>query len=257
MNKNPASAQGVRRAYEQLLEANLRDRVPAWLRAMQSVPPADSLVRSPTLFSTRGQYNFEAGARGSSNGQGSAAVHGAQIRRALPKGCVSARHNKAALRTRRNRPPKIEFPEDELRREFYKNHPFELYRPRIVMELTGKNNQDWARLTDGTGQVTGESVVRYQHYLMQAGGLSKQEAYAQATREFYKIRGREELEAKVAQQEAQSYGAQGLLKPFSNKQLAVEERELRRSAKAFETRSQEQLVRTAVTEKMFAAANAA
>ncbi|KAJ2767431.1 mitochondrial ribosomal small subunit component, partial [Coemansia nantahalensis] len=154
MNKNPASARSVRRAYEQLLEANLRDRVPAWLRAMRSVPPADSLVRSPTLFSTRGQYTFEAGARGSR--QGSAALHGEQIRRALPKGCVSARHNKAALRTRCNRPPKIEFPEDELRREFYKNHPFELFRPRIVMELTGKNNQDWSRLADGTGQVTGE-----------------------------------------------------------------------------------------------------
>ncbi|KAJ2760710.1 mitochondrial ribosomal small subunit component [Coemansia nantahalensis] len=222
---------------------------------MRSVPPADSLVRSPTLFSTRGQYTFEAGARGSR--QGSAALHGEQIRRALPKGCVSARHNKAALRTRCNRPPKIEFPEDELRREFYKNHPFELFRPRIVMELTGKNNQDWSRLADGTGQVTGESVVRHQHYLMEARGLSKQEAYAQATREFYKIRGREELESRIAQQEAHAYGAQGLLKPFSGKQLAVEERELRRSAKTFDARSEEQAVRGAVTEKMFAAANAA
>ncbi|KAJ1734970.1 mitochondrial ribosomal small subunit component [Coemansia biformis] len=254
MNKTPATARGVGKAYEYYLEAKLRDRVPAWLRAMRNTPPADSLVRSPTLFSTRGQYAFEKGGR---DGKQGVAARETLIRRTLPKGCVSARHNKAALRTRCNRPPRIVFPEDELRREFYKNHPFEMYRPRIVMELTGRGNQNWSQLTNGPEQVTGENVVRYQHYLMEVKGMSKQEAYAQATQELYRIRAREEVEAKVAQQEARFHGAQALDRPFSAKQLAVEEREILKSTKAFAARGEEQLVRSAVTEKMFAAADAA
>ncbi|KAJ2780984.1 mitochondrial ribosomal small subunit component [Coemansia javaensis] len=250
MPKNPATARGVRRAYEQLLDARLRDQVPAWLRAMRSTPPADSLVRAPTLFSTRGALAFEKGGGRSGGGDGG---HEAEIRRTLPPGCVTVRHSKAALRTRSNRPPKIVFPEDGLRREFYKNHPFEMYRPRILMETIGRGSQDWSRLAGSPGQVTGER----QHYLMVAEGMSKQEAYAKATHEFYKIRAREDMEASVARQEALFHGAQTMDKPFSAKQLAVEEREMRKSTAAFTARAEEQLARNATTEKMFAAAESA
>lgn len=44
-------------------------------------------------------------------------------------------------------PQSIAYPEDRLRSHFYKDHPWELARPRIVMELDGKDYQmcDWSK----------------------------------------------------------------------------------------------------------------
>ncbi|KAJ2841604.1 mitochondrial ribosomal small subunit component, partial [Coemansia erecta] len=154
MYKKPSAARGVQQTYEQLLKANLREQVPAWLRAMRKVPPTDSLVRDPSYFSTKGKLAFEGSSKDSVDAENESGA--TRIKRALPKGCVSIRHSKRHLRTRSTRPPKIEFPEDRLRRVFYKNHPFELSRPRIVMEPTGQTNQDWSQLTRGSSQVTGE-----------------------------------------------------------------------------------------------------
>ncbi|KAJ2058882.1 mitochondrial ribosomal small subunit component [Coemansia sp. S146] len=249
MYKKPSGARGVKQAYERLLGANLREGEPAWLRAMRSVPPRDSLVRETTQFSTQGRLRFEQ----NTAGEESKAVEGERIERAVAEGCVTSRHKKSQLRTRSTKPPRIEFPEDQLRRTFYRNHPFEKERPRIVMEPTGQTEQDWSQLTHGHGQVTGENVIRHQYYLMQSKGLSEREAYAQATNEFYKIRAREEMEAKSARQEALAYGARGLAKPFSASQLAAEDRALRRSTKAFAQRAEEQNMRSAMSEKMFAA----
>ncbi|KAJ1847776.1 mitochondrial ribosomal small subunit component [Coemansia sp. RSA 2708] len=246
-----AAARGIKSAYERLLGANLRGEVPPWLHAMRTTPPVDSLVREPSTFATRGQLDFEATARAQSQGSGG---QGAQIRRTIPEGCVARSHKKRDLRTRCNQPPRIEFPEDRLRKEFYRNHPFERLNPRIMLEHAGKRPQKWSRLADGGGQVTGESVIRYQHYLMEASGLSKQEAYAQATKEFYAVRAREEMEAKIAQQEAHFYGAQPLKKPFSAHQLAVEDKEICKNADVFAARQEEQRMRDVLSEKMFVAA---
>jgi len=45
------------------------------------------------------------------------------------------------------RPQRIEFPEDRLRQAFYKDHPWELARPRIILELDGKDSRllDWSK----------------------------------------------------------------------------------------------------------------
>ncbi|KAJ1736913.1 mitochondrial ribosomal small subunit component [Coemansia sp. Benny D160-2] len=207
----------------------------------------------PSHFSTRGKLDFEGKDVAAESGQIDSAAR-IKVERKLPQGCVTLRHKKLVLRTRNARPPKIVFPEDELRREFYKNHPFEKFRPRIVMETNGKNNQDWGRLSNGASLVTGESVVRYQHYLMQAEGMSKQDAYTQATNEFYKVRAREEMENKIARQEAVFYGARMLEKPFSTSQAKVERSQMSRNKKLFEVRQKEQHIRNvAATGKTFAA----
>ncbi|KAJ2002030.1 mitochondrial ribosomal small subunit component [Coemansia thaxteri] len=255
MYKRPSGARGVRQAYEQLLGANLREDVPAWLRAMRRVPPADSLVRETSGFSTAGELKFE-GRHKAAGGQGEADGSDLRIQRTVAAGCVSSRHKKSQLRARSTKPPRIEFPEDRLRRIFYKHHPFEKDRPRIVMEPTGQTQQDWSQISRGSGQVTGENVIRYQYYLMQNKGLGEREAYGVATGEFYKIRAREEMEAKSAQLEARAYGARGVEKPFSASQLAAEDRAIRRSTEAFARRAEEQRVRAVTSEKMFVAAAA-
>lgn len=44
-------------------------------------------------------------------------------------------------------PQKIIFPEDELRRTFYQHHPWELARPRVIIETDGKDYRryDWSK----------------------------------------------------------------------------------------------------------------
>ncbi|KAJ2159778.1 mitochondrial ribosomal small subunit component [Coemansia sp. RSA 552] len=236
MYRKPSVARALGKTYEDLLAANLRERAPVWLQAMRKVPPADSLVRDPTVFSTKGKLDFEKGPEES--GPADDTLGGMQIKRRLPKGCVSHSHKSSRLRAKSNRPPKIVFPEDRLRREFYKNHPFETYRPRILMEMTGKNERKWSQLSDEAGEVTGEDVVRFQYYLMRTEGLSKQGAYERATQEFYKIRAREEMEAKIAQQEAMYHGAHGPSKPFSTRQLFKEESSIRQSGRTVKQRQE-------------------
>jgi small subunit ribosomal protein S23 len=45
------------------------------------------------------------------------------------------------------KPGRIVYPEDKLRKEFYKDHPWELARPRMIMELDGKDWRylDWSK----------------------------------------------------------------------------------------------------------------
>lgn len=57
-------------------------------------------------------------------------------------------------------PQAITFPEDELRKTFFKDHPWELARPRIAVEYDGKDARyvDWSRGLKQPGlQVSGES----------------------------------------------------------------------------------------------------
>ncbi len=49
-------------------------------------------------------------------------------------------------------PQKITYEEDILRREFFKDHPWELARPRKLLEETGADSYetDWSRLQQST-----------------------------------------------------------------------------------------------------------
>jgi small subunit ribosomal protein S23 len=56
------------------------------------------------------------------------------------------------------KPQPIEYEEDVLRKEFYNDHPWELARPRIVLEDDGKDGQrvDWSRLQQRGRPLNGE-----------------------------------------------------------------------------------------------------
>ncbi|KFA70353.1 hypothetical protein S40285_01755 [Stachybotrys chlorohalonatus IBT 40285] len=107
-------------------------------------------------------------------------------------------------------PQRIHFKEDALRANFYKDHPWELARPRIIMELDGKDYQyvDWSKGVRQKGiPLTGESVVQRQLWLMENEKMGREKAYDQARREFYRLRQEEEIEKRVALEEARHVGA--------------------------------------------------
>ncbi|KAK0674408.1 mitochondrial ribosomal protein S25 [Cercophora samala] len=108
------------------------------------------------------------------------------------------------------RPTKIVFPEDKLRRAFYADHPWELARPKLLMEIDGMDARyrDWSKGLRQPGmKLSGESVVQRQLYLMQTAQMSRSQAYDVARKEFYKLRRFEETEARIAREEARAYGA--------------------------------------------------
>ncbi|KAK3486391.1 mitochondrial ribosomal protein S25 [Neurospora crassa] len=120
------------------------------------------------------------------------------------------------------RPTKIVYPEDELRRDFYRDHPWELARPRMIIELDGKDARflDWSKGLRQRGiplsgerhgnrmltRIANDSVVQRQLWLMENQGMTKQEAYDKARHEFYKLRQLEQMERRIAVEEARMVG---------------------------------------------------
>jgi small subunit ribosomal protein S23 len=89
---------------------------PAWFKALERIPPSEILTRS---------YPIQ---------------HGTAPKRGPLRGTNKAPRNVF-------RPTKITFIEDSLRNTFYKDHPWELARPKMVLELDGKDAQylDWSK----------------------------------------------------------------------------------------------------------------
>ncbi|KAF5611833.1 37S ribosomal S25 mitochondrial [Fusarium subglutinans] len=163
---------------------------PPWYNIMQSVPPAETLVRNVTPRLTG------------------------------PK-------SKAKKPRNLYRPQQIKYIEDGLRTTFYQDHPWELARPRVILESDGKDYQhcDWSKgLRQPNIPLTGEwqvsldpwadgikltfySVVQRQLWLMEKEKLSVKRAYDITRREFYRLRQEEEIEKRVALEEAKHVGA--------------------------------------------------
>ena len=55
-------------------------------------------------------------------------------------------------------PMRITYEEDSLRQNFYKDHPWELARPRMILEQDGKDGQkcDWSKLQQPGRELNGE-----------------------------------------------------------------------------------------------------
>lgn len=77
------------------------------------------------------------------------------------------------------------------------------------MENDGKDfmRYDWSKMQQIGKQLDGESVVQRQWWLMENEGKSKMEAYDIARKEFYDLRMQEDIERRVAAEEARAVGA--------------------------------------------------
>ena len=115
----------VHRLATQMMEAGRIDRksAPPWYDTVGRIPPSQALVRTQPLP-----------------------------------------HRKAEKRSKPRRPSKlfkpqpITYEEDTLRKEFFGDHPWELARPRMVIENDGKDsyNQDWSRIRSPNQPFNGE-----------------------------------------------------------------------------------------------------
>ncbi|KAM3420672.1 hypothetical protein BST61_g3927 [Cercospora zeina] len=127
--------------------------------------------------------------------------------------------------------------EDELRWEYFNDHPWELARPRVVLEDNGRDREvyDWSIPLDyslrrprigtrdetgrtvaqweevmkvqGSRPINGEAVVQRWQWLITHTTHSDAAAYDMARKELYRYRHHREVEARVAREEAQATGA--------------------------------------------------
>ncbi|KAF2280586.1 mitochondrial ribosomal protein [Westerdykella ornata] len=116
---------------------------------------------------------------------------------------------KAKKPSRMFQPLPIAYPEDKLRSDFFNDHPWELARPRLVVEDSGNDAKgyNWATIVQPGKQLDGESVVQRQMWLMKHKAYPKALAYDTARREFYKHRHLEDVRRRIAKEEALHVGA--------------------------------------------------
>lgn len=106
-----------------LLESQSISQIPPWYTTIGSVPPSAILTRTQP---------------------------------------VQHRDNNGRPRTRKAsklfKPQAIVYEEDRLRQEFFRDHPWELARPRIVLESDGRDGQrcDWSKMEQPGRALTGE-----------------------------------------------------------------------------------------------------
>ncbi|KAG0370749.1 mitochondrial ribosomal protein S25 [Gamsiella multidivaricata] len=193
-----------------LLKANVIKNPPVWYPATSLAPPSPTFLRErdPSRANINPQLTFEreaAAAGTASSGTTTTTAAEASAQKTLTR---SSRTNKH-LRWKSERPKNIIYPEDRLRRRFYEDHPWELRRPRCLVETSGDGTRrDWSTLLQkgrSIADLTGEDVVQHQLYLMTTG-KSEREAYHIATQEFYLHRAQEETEARVAKAQAMAFG---------------------------------------------------
>ncbi|KAF2672627.1 hypothetical protein BT63DRAFT_382517 [Microthyrium microscopicum] len=182
MGKHDFRPVQVLRAANQLLETKAMRIPPPWHKIMHDVPPSESVVRPVKRFANL--------------------------------------NSKRSRKSRRMfQPLEITYPEDKLRTTFFNDHPWELARPKVVLEDDGNDskNWDWSRIEQPGKTLDGESVVRRQMWLIEHfvpgpgdehldSETISQRAYDQARKEFYQLRLREDVEREVAKEETVHLG---------------------------------------------------
>lgn len=123
-------------------------KLPEWVDVLADIPPAQVLVRNPPIQHQYLRQRVKS-LPGSSTSQ--IVYEAEENRRPKPK--------KAS---RLFQPVKIKYEEDELRKEFFRDHPWELARPRVVLETSGKDFEkyDWSRMQQIGKKLDGERCVK-------------------------------------------------------------------------------------------------
>lgn len=185
----------VRQRALQTLQADRNRTQPLWLDIIGDIPPAQILTRQqpqahqPTQLRVRTVPNKSTTESYIAN---------------PPTATKPSKRNKK--HSRMFAPVQIEYEEDALRKQFFSDHPWELARPRLVVETTGNQYAaaDWSRgITQPNLPLSGESVVQRQLWLLQnTPDITVPQAYDIARREFYVLRRQEHIRSKVMREEA-------------------------------------------------------
>ncbi|KIJ65014.1 hypothetical protein HYDPIDRAFT_167340 [Hydnomerulius pinastri MD-312] len=116
------------------------------------------------------------------------------------------------LRPPKNQPLTISYLEDEVRRQFFRDHPFEAFRPvslvegGVVEEEHPIRGKEWTRLSQRGKKPTAEDAVRFAVNLHKHHKVSLTVAYTRAVAEFRALRAEYDIANAFARMEAEAYG---------------------------------------------------
>ncbi|KAF8633006.1 hypothetical protein AX15_001603 [Amanita polypyramis BW_CC] len=111
------------------------------------------------------------------------------------------------------KPLPIYYVEDDIRRQFFRDHPFEAFRPATLVEREGVRDDhpirgnEWTRLRQRGRNPTAEDAIRFAVNLYEHQSLSLTEAYARAIAQFRSLRSEHFIATRFAVMEAQYLGA--------------------------------------------------
>ncbi|KAJ5542188.1 hypothetical protein N7535_004611 [Penicillium sp. DV-2018c] len=196
MGKINLTALRVRQTALNQFASGKTSKLPQWVSVVGEIPPAETLIRTRAPQHQLVHQRVKT-VPGSSKPQ---VVFEVQEKRIKPK--------KAS---RLFQPVALKYEEDQLRSKFFRDHPWELARPRVLLESTGKDfeHYDWSRIQQPGKRLDGESVVQRQLWLLNnVPDMTESTAYDIARREFYRLRLQEDIQRRVAAEEAEAYGAE-------------------------------------------------
>lgn len=100
--------------------------IPPWFKTVSAVPPGGILTRSQPIQHSE-----------------------------VPRKIRTKKPSKMYM------PTNISYEEDGLRENFYSDHPWELARPRVILEQDGKDGQkcDWSKIEQPERELNGERLV--------------------------------------------------------------------------------------------------
>ncbi|KIY61199.1 hypothetical protein CYLTODRAFT_405681 [Cylindrobasidium torrendii FP15055 ss-10] len=157
-----------------------------WQRAVQLHPPIPLPPKAPSV---RTDFDRE---------QQRSSLFGAKVETKLQKP--------------KNRPARVVYVEDEVRRQFFRDHPFEAFRPTTLTEqgeieaehaISGK---EWTRLRQRGRNPTPEDAIRYAVSLHQHHSIPLSHAYSRAVSQFRALRAEHQVARRIAAFENESYG---------------------------------------------------
>ncbi|OBZ79450.1 37S ribosomal protein S25, mitochondrial [Grifola frondosa] len=131
------------------------------------------------------------------------------------------------------RPLPVQYVEDEIRKQFFRDHPFEAFRETSLVEAATIEPEHpiraekWTRLRQRTRNPSPEDAIRYAVNLHEYHNLSVTHAYASAVAQFHSLRSEHQLAKNFALMESEHYGMQ-----FGPTQVEIA---FEKEEKAFET----------------------
>lgn len=196
----------VRRRALANLESRRTTIRPIWLELTGDIPPAQVLTRQQPQQHPVIQVRSETILPKEGSRPGALPRIQQIVRSKNPKSYNSKRKPSKLFS-----PVQIRYEEDELRKHFFSDHPWELARPRVVLETNGNQHReaDWSTGLIQPGiPLSGESVIQRQlHFLASVPDITVSRAYDLARREFYDLRRQEDIRRRIAAEEAQATGA--------------------------------------------------
>lgn len=125
--------------------AGSKNPLPVWFGAVERNPPAQILTRTPPQQHPLLRHRVKT-------------LPDSSLPQLVVKTSKTKPLKKGKRPSRMFMPVELKYEEDELRRRFYTDHPWELARPRVVLESDGKDfkNYDWSKLEQQGKKLDGE-----------------------------------------------------------------------------------------------------